>query len=271
MNILKLTAAALTAAILAGCGGGDFDGAYRFEDRGDRRILVLNIQGDTAELFAEVGREKRIKPLVKMDVLIEGEKLLLEDGNSKRLAMTRNVDDQSLDCLNCRLIGISDQALWQFDPEGPYDVSQLLKDQARRDEEALNAKMLETQRRILEQAKRDAEAPKLEPYEGDWVYQRTNRLDPLSIMTIWQETQIKSWSFDFDSLNRLGHSVPGFEVSDAGLKIGTPPQVKLYTLSEDKQTLICMDCTRPERWAKADHEKDLSDRSYARQMAGNPQ
>lgn len=80
MNILKLTAAALTAAILAGCGGGDFDGAYRFEDRGDRRILVLNIQGDTAELFAEVGREKRLKPLVKMDVLIEGEKLLLEDG-----------------------------------------------------------------------------------------------------------------------------------------------------------------------------------------------
>ncbi|WP_224790201.1 hypothetical protein [Pseudomonas aeruginosa] len=165
---------------------------------------------------------------------------------------------------------IKDDTVWKYDPKGPYDVDQMLKDQAGRDEEQLNAELAKIQEKALQQGMRDLEAPKLTPYEGDWVYQRTTKQDPLTIMTIWRKSQIKSWSFKFETMDRLGHEVPGFEVSEAGLKIGTGPKAHLYSLSPDKKTLTCMDCTKPERWLKADPNKDLSDRYYARQMAGNP-
>ncbi len=184
--------------------------------------------------------------------------------------MKRNVDELSLDCLNCKILRIEDDTVWKYDPKGPYDVDQMLKDQASRDEEELNAELAKIQEKALQQGMRDLEAPKLTPYEGDWVYQRTTKQDPLTIMTIWRKSQIKSWSFKFETMDRLGHEVPGFEVTEAGLKIGTGPKAHLYSLSPDKKTLTCMDCTKPERWLKADPNKDLSDRYYARQMAGNP-
>ncbi|MBK3805982.1 hypothetical protein GFK96_07680 [Pseudomonas stutzeri] len=52
------------------------------------------------------------------------------------------------------------------------------------------------------------------------------------------------------------------------VKVGS--ESRLYNLSPDKQILTCTNCNRPERWVKADPKKDLSDRHYARQMAGNP-
>lgn len=270
-TLFKLVATVVAGSILAGCGGDDFTGAYRFKASNSERTMVLNVHGDEAEIFGEDGKDGRIKPLVKMRVSVKGEKLLLDDVNSsERLAMKRNVDEQSLDCLNCKVLRIKDETVWKYDPKGPYDIDQMLKDQARKDEEALNAELAKIQQKALEQGLRDLEAPKLTPYEGDWVYQRTTKQDPLTIMTIWRKSQIKSWSFRFETMDRLGHEVPGFEVTEAGLKIGTGPKAHLYSLSPDKKTLTCMDCTKPERWVKADPKKDLSDRHYARQMAGNP-
>jgi hypothetical protein len=268
----KLAAAIVACSLLAACGSEDFTGAYRFKNSNSDKAMVLNIHGGEAELFAEDGHDGRIKPLIQLKVSSKGEKLLLDNlSGTERLALKRNVDERSLDCLNCKVLGMKeDAAVWKYDPKGPFDVAQLLKDQARKDEDALNAEMKKTQDRLLEQAKRDEQAAKLAPYEGDWVNQRVTKQDPLSIMTIWRKTQIKAWSFNFENMNRLGQGVPNFEITDAGLKIGDSPNAHLYTLSPDKQTLTCVDCVKPQRWAKADPKKDLSDRRYAREMAGNP-
>lgn len=270
-TLFKLAAAVVAGSLLTGCGGEDFTGAYRLQAPKDL-AFVLNIRGDEADIFAETGKDARIKSFGKMKVSVKGEKLFIDDVDSNdRWVMKRNVDERSLDCLNCEKLNLKDTVHWEYDPEGPYDVEQMLKDQARKDEEALNAESEKMQQKALEQGRRNTEAPKLTPYEGDWVYQRTMKHDPLTIMGIWREKQIRVWSFKFENMdNRLGYEVPGFEVTGVGVKIGDGSKAHLYTLSADKQVLICMDCQRPERWAKADPEKDLSDRYYARKMAGNP-
>lgn len=178
-NFSGFVSLALAGSILAGCGSEDFTGAYRYKIPGSERVMVLNVHGDEAEIFGEDVSDGRIKPLVKMKVSVKDKKLLLDDVNSsERLALTRNVDEQSIDCLNCKVLGINDAAVWKYDPQGPYDVERMLKDQALKDEEALNAELLKMQEQIYEQAKRDEEATKLGPYEGDWVYQRTTKQDP---------------------------------------------------------------------------------------------
>ncbi|RAU47907.1 hypothetical protein DBY65_005675 [Pseudomonas sp. RIT412] len=60
----------------------------------------------------------------------------------------------------------------------------MLKEQSAKDEAALNAEMLVSSPKIMEQAQRESEAAKLGPYDGEWVYQRVALRDPLSIMTI---------------------------------------------------------------------------------------
>lgn len=257
---------------MAGCGGENFTGSYRAKNPSDSKAeFVLNIHGDEAELITQELGTGRVKLLVKLSVSVKGGKLLLDDVNSsERLAMRRNVDEQSLDCLICESLRIKQEAVWKYDANGPYDVAQMLEEQAHRDEAELNAKLAQMQKNALEQGARDLEALKLTPYEGDWVYQRVTKHDPLVIMTIWRKSQIKSWSFSFETMDRLGQDVPGFKVQEAGLMIGTGSDANLYTLNPDKETLTCIDCTMPKRWVKADPKKDLSDRYYARQMAGNP-
>ena len=268
----KVMLTIISCSSVASCGGEDFTGSYRAVASSNSEVeLVLNVHGNEAELIRQELNSGQIKPLVKMAVSVKDGKLLLDDVNStERLALKRNVDERSLDCLNCRILRLKDDVVWKFDPKGPYDVEQMLKDQALKNEEALNAELLKIQERALEQGRRDLEAPKLAPYEGEWVYQRTSKKDPLTIMTIWRKSQIKSWSFKFESMSRLQHDVPGFEITDDGLKIGAGAKSKLYSLSADKKTLSCVSCAQPERWVKADPRKDLSDRNYARQMAGNP-
>jgi hypothetical protein len=271
-TLSKFTAIVVTGALLAGCGDEDFTGAYRFKDAGMSGALVLNVHGDEAELFGDLG-EGGIKPLGKMKVSVKDEKLLLDSmGDSTRLVMKRNVDERSLDCLNCKVLRMpADELVWAYDPKGPYDLDQMLKEQARKNEEALNAELERLQKEALEQAHRESEAQKLTSYEGDWVYQRTTKLDPLTIMGIWRAKKVRVWSFKFENMDhRLGYETPAFEVTDAGLKIGDGPKARLYSLSADKNELTCVDCKAPERWAKADPKKELSDRKYAREMAGNP-
>ncbi|WP_339426588.1 hypothetical protein [Pseudomonas proteolytica] len=270
-TFLKLVAIGVAGSLLAACGGEDFTGAYRFKDSSMKGAMVLNIHGDDAEIFGDYGAGG-IKPFGKIKVSVKDGKLLLDEVNgSLRLAMKRNVDERSLDCLNCKVMGLrKDDLVWEYDPKGPYDLDQMLKEQARKNEEALNAELEKLQQQALEQGRRNAEAPKLTPYEGDWVHQRTAKNDPLTIMTIWRKSQVKSWTFNFESMDRQGQDIPRFEITDAGLKIGDGSKAHTYSLSADKKILTCMDCAKSEHWAKADPKKDLSDRNYARQMAGNP-
>lgn len=270
-TFLRLITVAVSGSVLAACGGEDFTGAYRFKDSGTQWELVLNIQGDEAEIFRDYGKNG-IKSFGKMDVSVKDKKLLLDAVNgSTRLVMKRNVDERSLDCLNCKVINMKkDDPVWEYDPKGPYDVDQILKEQARKREDALNAEIEKTGQDALKQGLRDLEAPKLAPYEGDWVYQRTTKKDYLIIMGIWRKEQIRIWSFDFNSFDSRGKKTPEFEVTDAGLRIGDDSKMHLYTLSADKKILTCQDCVRPESWSKSDPKKELSDRRYAREMAGNP-
>lgn len=269
--LLKSVVVALAGIVLVACADEDFTGAYRFKDSNLKGPMVLNIHGEEAELFGDYGKDG-IRPLGKMRVSVKDGKLLLDDVNSSlRLAMKRNVDERSLDCLNCKVLGMkTDEHVWQYDPKGPYNVDQLLKEQARKREEAMNAELERIRDEAMEQGRRNSEAPKLTPYEGDWVYQRTTKTDPLIIMGIWREKQIRVWTFDFANFNPRGKKTPGFEVADSGLRIGDRTSSHIYTLSSDKRVLRCIDCKKTESWVKADPQKDLSDRNYARTMAGSP-
>lgn len=267
----KSVAAIAASSFIATCYGGDFTGAYRLQGSNSQRAFVLNIHGSEAELFRLEGKEPRIRPLAKMNVSINNGKLLLDDTKGDdRLALKRDVDERSLDCLNCTALGLPAGTIWNFDSKGPYDLTHMLKEQSIKDDAALNAALLASSQKIMEQAQLEDEAAKLAPFEGEWVYQRVTNRDPLSIMTIWRKSQIKQWSFNFQSLDRLSQGMPKFEIVGTGLRVGTPPQSHLYALSPDKQTLSCLDCTTPQRWMKSDPKKDLSDRNYARSMAGRP-
>jgi hypothetical protein len=270
-RLFRLASMVVTGAVVSGCGGEDFTGAYRYQESSSKGAMVLNIQGDEAELFADIVASG-FKPLGKLKVSQKDGKLLLDDKNSSlRLVMKRNVDERSLDCLNCKVLGLrADGLVWNYDPKGPYDVDQLLKEQARKREETLNAEQEQIQKEALESGRREAEARKLAPFEGDWVYQRTMKHDPLTIMGIWRAKQVRIWSFNFETMDRIGYELPRFEVTDAGLKIGEGSSAKLYALSPDSKLLKCLNCEVLMIWAKSDPEKDLSDRQYARQMARNP-
>lgn len=132
-RLFKLGAAAVAASLLTGCGEEDFTGAYRFTLPSE--ALVLNIQGNQAAVFAET--KGRIALRSTFEVSVKGEKLFLDsEKSSTRVVMKRNVDERSLDCLNCKEMSlVTDEVLWKYDSKGPYDVDQLLKEQARKDEE----------------------------------------------------------------------------------------------------------------------------------------
>lgn len=271
MHTLLKTAAILAAgSLLAACGAEDFTGAYRVNVPGIKSMMVLDIHGERVEVFAETG-DGRIIPGPKLNASTKGRKLLVDDTHSgERLVFTRNIDERSLDCLNCKAFGLKDDMLWKYDPKGPYDLSQMLADQASKDKEVLQAEAESAKKREAEQARRFQEAKKLDPYEGDWVFQRTSNQDPLSIMTISRKSQIKRWSFTYEGMDLLRHDVPGFELQAGGLQIGNDASSHLYSLSGDNKIMTCDDCSKPQRWVKSDPKKDLSDRDYARQMAGRP-
>ncbi|OQR31017.1 hypothetical protein BWR59_16025 [Pseudomonas sp. Bc-h] len=268
-TLFKSASVAVACAVISGCGGEDFTGAYRYQESSSKGAMVLNIHGDQAELFADIVATG-IKPVGKLKVSQKDGKLLLDDKNSSlRLVMKRNVDERSLDCLNCKVLGMrADELVWNYDPKGPYDVDQLLKEQARKREEALNAELEKIQKEALEKGRRDTEAQKLAPFEGDWVYQRTTKHDPLTIMGVWRSKQIRVWTFKYETMDRLSYEIPGFEVTDAGLTVGEGSSAKLYSLNSDRTIITCLSCDKATVWVRADPKKDLSDRNYARQMAG---
>tara|TARA_Y100000780_G_scaffold231692_1_gene258132 strand:- start:893 stop:1567 length:675 start_codon:yes stop_codon:yes gene_type:complete len=127
---------AIAASLLAGCGEEDFTGAYRVEAP-NGSTLVINIEDDKALLFSEKGNPPRIETHGKgFSVLVVNDKLMLDDlVTNERLVFTRSVDERSLDCVTCEETLFEGSAHWSFDPNGPYDVNQLLADQAKRDAE----------------------------------------------------------------------------------------------------------------------------------------
>lgn len=160
-RLFKLAAAIVVASLLTGCGDEDFTGAYRYTLPGE--ALVLNIEGGEAKIFAE--KEGRVLLRSTLTASVKDEKLFLDTADdTKRVVMKRNVDERSLDCLNCTVLSFGkDEVHWKYDPHGVYDVDQLLKEQARKDaEEAVKLEQLRK-----EQARKDAEkAARLSTYAG---------------------------------------------------------------------------------------------------------
>lgn len=132
-RLFKLGAAVVAVSLLSGCGEEDFTGAYRYTLPGE--ALVLNIEGGEAKIFAE--KEGRVLLRSTLTASVKDEKLFLDTADdAKRVVMKRNVDERSLDCLNCKVLSFGkDEVHWKYDPHGVYDVDQLLKEQARKDEE----------------------------------------------------------------------------------------------------------------------------------------
>nr|WP_059392995.1 hypothetical protein [Pseudomonas toyotomiensis] len=132
-RLFKLGAAVVAVSLLSGCGEEDFTGAYRYTLPGE--ALVLNIEGGEAKVFAE--KEGRVLLRSTLTASVKDEKLFLDTADdAKRVVMKRNVDERSLDCLNCKVLSFGkDEVHWKYDPHGVYDVDQLLKEQARKDEE----------------------------------------------------------------------------------------------------------------------------------------
>lgn len=155
-NRIKFAAAAIAASLLTGCGEEDFTGAYRLQAPANV-VAVLSIQGDKAAVFMEKGNGPRVEEVGQFKVSVSDKKLMLDDLNSNdRWVMTRNVDERSLDCLNCEELLFKGAVNWKYDPHGPYDVPKLLEEQARKDEEAAELK-----------ARRDKEeAARLSTYSG---------------------------------------------------------------------------------------------------------
>jgi len=142
-RLFKLGVATVAASLLTGCGDEDFTGAYRLQTPDDM-TLVLNIRGDEADTFWETNEDNgvRIKPIVIIKATVKGENLYLDDEkNDHHWIMTRSVDGKGLDCLNCEALdfGGNDTVHWQYDPRGPYDLEQLVKEQARKDDAERNA------------------------------------------------------------------------------------------------------------------------------------
>ena len=163
MRIFFTIAAAMVAAtLLSGCGDKDqnFTGAYRFSF--PTESFTLNVQGNEAKIFARL-EDGRIVQRSRFTASSKGEKLFLDFKNNGheavRLVLIRNIDERSLDCLNCKEIHFKDdKMLWRYDPHGPYDVDKLLEEQVAKEQE---------------QARKDKEeaailAARLATYEG-WV------------------------------------------------------------------------------------------------------
>lgn len=203
-TLFKFASVAVAGAVITGCSGEEFTGAYRYQEQSSKGAMVLNIHGDEAEIFADIVTSG-IKPVGKLSVSQKDGKLLLDDKNSSlRLVMKRNVDERSLDCLNCKVLGLrADALVWGYDPKGPYDLDQLLKEQDRKREEALNAELERMQKKNLEKGRRDIEARKLTQFEGDWVYQRTTKDELLSITGVWRSNKVRIWSFKYETMDRV--------------------------------------------------------------------
>lgn len=164
-NLIKFSVATIAASLLVGCGEEDFTGSYRHVMAG--QSLVLDIRGSKAKVFAEI--DGRVFARSDLNVSVKGEKLFLdsEDG-ADRVVMKRNVDERSLDCLNCKVMSfVQDEVLWKFDPKGPYDLDQLLRDQARKDEEDAANQARKAKEEAANRAIREKEeAARLSTYSG---------------------------------------------------------------------------------------------------------
>lgn len=155
-NRIKFAAAAIAASLLTGCGEEDFTGAYRLQAPANV-VVVLSIEGDKAAVFMEKGKGPRVEEVGQFKVSVSDKKLMLDDLSSNdRWVMRRNVDERSLDCLNCEELLFKGAVNWKYDPHGPYNVAKLLEEQARKDEEAAE----------IQARKEKEEAARISTYSG---------------------------------------------------------------------------------------------------------
>lgn len=161
--LFMISAIIFATVLLTGCGDEDFTGAYRFDES-----LVLNIQGKQAKIFFQSNDRVALRSI--FNVVVKDDKLFLDSVNdATRIVMKRNLDERSLDCLNCKVIHFKDDdILVKYDPHGPYDVDALLKAQAAKDQEAA----LKAQELAKKEAEEAAKfTARISTYEGRVSYQ----------------------------------------------------------------------------------------------------
>jgi hypothetical protein len=132
-TLLRMASIAFAAYFLTGCGEEDFTGAYRFTTQDGTTDLVLNVHDGKAQIYIDMRDQNLISAWDKVqkgatEYTVKNGKLLFDYGKT-RIAMERNVDEQSLDCLNCQEAFKKPMALWKHDPKGPYDLDDMLEKQ----------------------------------------------------------------------------------------------------------------------------------------------
>lgn len=269
-RVTAIASLLLSGALLAGCGEKDYTGTYRSPTPNAK--LVLNIRGKSVEVWKESRSGEFLGAYEGITLTQNEDKLFIDDNKNNRLVFKRNIDEQSLDCLNCKRWGFPDDELtFKRDPNGPYDLNKIRDEQRQKEEAKEKAYWEQAQKEAAKAARTKVESKKLDRYQGDWVQQRISSYEKIAVLGIWANKPIKYWKFDYDNVisNRTPPE-PDFIVDDRGLTIGDDDNKFTLVLGNDKKTLICISCSPQRRWVRADDNKDLSDISYMKQLAGRP-
>jgi hypothetical protein len=258
-SVVRIAAAMSIVALLSGCGGEDFSGAYQTDGPWGKRI-ILNVDGDDAKMFFQDKSSAEISNVTEFKVDYSKERMFVDsDKSSMRLVFTRDVDERDLVCLNCtELLKKLPKKWMQFNAK-PYDVDLMLEEQVK----AKRAAEEEKRARI-------AEMKKLLPFEGDWVAKRHFKEDSLFIMTINPLKGVKHWAFTYSTANKLIEFDRAFKVDGGDLQLISKDDTTTYRLSDDGQQLRCVGCRSEQYWIKADPVK-INQISYTRSLAGDPQ
>lgn len=255
----RIATAMSILALLSGCGGEDFSGAYQADSTWGKRV-ILNVDGNKAKLFIQDKSTAEISNVTDFKVDYSKEKMLIDsDQNNMRLAFTRDVAERDLICLNCAELPRRLPKNWMQFNDKPYDVDSMLEEQ----EKAQRAAEQEKKARI-------AEMMKLAPFKGDWVAKRHYKDDSLFIMTIDPKKGVKHWAFTFSTAQKLIEFDRVFKVDGQDLLLISKDDTTTYKLSADGQQLRCNTCKSEHYWIKADPVK-VNQIDYVRSVAGNPQ
>lgn len=258
-SVVRIAAAMSIVALMSGCGGEDFSGAYQAEGPWGKRV-ILNVDGNEAKMFFQDKTSAEISNVTDFKVDYSKQKMLVDsDKNNMRLVFARDIDERDLVCLNCTEFLKKLPKKWMQFNEKPYDIDLMLEEQVK------------AQRAAEEEKKaRIAEMAKLAPFKGDWVAKRHHKEDSLFIMTINPVKGVRHWAFTYSTANKLIEFDRTFKVDGEDLLLISKDDTTTYRLSDDGQQLRCTSCESDQYWIKADPVK-INQIDYTRSLAGNPQ
>lgn len=246
----RLGIAALVIGSLGGCGGNDFSGSYGAEGPYGKNV-VLNITGDAAKIYLADKATSKIGGIHDFKVSYKDEKMLLDETKSnERIVFKRNVDERGLDCLNCRDFGMAIK--WVLVSPKPYDVDSMLKKQ-----------------RETEQTKQKATL-ELINFAGVWVLKRQYKEDPLEVLSVTIDGDIKQSNFNYSTAGKMIELHHSYKIEDNVLKLLRQDNSTNYVKSDDGGKLSCVNC-KPEHYFVRANAMKVDDINYTRALAGDPQ